>query len=195
MDYLLSEVPQALEETMEGIERITQIVQSMKSFAHPDEMRPVDTDVAEAVRNTVTVARNEWKHVCEVEVDIPSDLPPVKVIPGQFNQVILNLLINAVDAIRDKFAQSDELGLVRIEGRKRGDMVEIAVHDNADGIPESARDNVFDPFFTTKPVGRGTGQGLAIAYAVIVEKYRGELFFESSNGEGTTFVVRLPASG
>ncbi|GAB7022047.1 ATP-binding protein [Salidesulfovibrio brasiliensis] len=192
--YLLEEMPQALDETLDGVKRITQIVRSMKSFAHPDEIRPIEIDVAEAVQNTVMVARNEWKQVADVQVDVPEKLPRIRVIPGQFNQVVLNLLINAVDAIREKVEGSGDIGRVRITGRLHGDMVELTVNDNANGIPESARDNVFDPFFTTKPVGRGTGQGLSIAYAVIVEKYGGELFFDSTVGKGTTFTVRLPAA-
>ncbi|WP_018124387.1 ATP-binding protein [Desulfovibrio oxyclinae] len=193
IEFLAEEVPQAIRETLEGVGRITGIVRSMKAFSHPDEVNPVPLDVTEAVRNTVMVARNEWKYVAEVNFDFEENLPPVRVVPGQFNQVVLNLLINAAQAIAEKNAGTQQIGSITISARRDGKMVQVSVTDTGTGIPKEMDGRVFDPFFTTKEVGKGTGQGLAIAYSLVVETFGGELFFESAEGEGTTFHIRIPA--
>jgi signal transduction histidine kinase len=114
-------------------------------------------------------------------------------LPGEFNQVILNLITNAAHAIAKALVdQPGELGRIRIKTQKIAEMVEIQISDTGTGIPENQKNKVFDPFFTTKEVGQGTGQGLTIAYNVIVEKHGGQLTFESEVGKGTTFIIQLP---
>jgi signal transduction histidine kinase len=167
----------------------------MKEFSHPgnDEMQSIDLN--RAIESTLTVCRNEWKYVAELVTDFDPDLPPVTCLPGECNQVFLNLIINACHAIAE--AQTDgtqEKGTITVSTRNLGDAVEVRIADTGTGIPEEARRKVFDPFFTTKQVGRGTGQGLAIARSVIVDKHNGSLSFETEVGRGTTFIVQLPLS-
>jgi signal transduction histidine kinase len=196
LDYLSAEIPLAIQQSLEGIQRVTSIVRAMKEFAHPDtgEFKPLDLN--SAVENTLTVARNEWKYVAEVVTDLEPNLPLVPCLPGEINQVLLNILINAAHAIADAIGdQAGDKGKITIRTRRAGAWVEIRIGDTGSGIPESIRTRVFDPFFTTKGVGKGTGQGLAIAHAVVVKKHHGTITFESEVGRGTTFIVRLPLDG
>ncbi|MCR4411378.1 MAG: ATP-binding protein [Thermoguttaceae bacterium] len=193
IDYLVEEIPKAIAQSLEGVERVTTIVRSMKEFSHPDTERQQAVDLNRAIESTITVARNEWKYVADLETDFDPELPPVTCHPGDINQVILNLIINAAHAIGDKVRdRHGQKGKITISTRRDGDWVEVRVADTGTGIPEEIRSRVFDPFFTTKPVGRGTGQGLAIAHAVVIERHRGTIHFDSKVGEGTTFVIRLP---
>jgi len=194
MTYLESEVPVALEQSLDGVARVTRIVRSMKEFAHPggDEMSVVDLN--KAVESTVTVCRNEWKYVADLDLDLDPNLPLVPCVLGDINQVVLNLITNAAHAIADVVGEGGvEKGRITVATRGHDGYAEIRVSDTGSGIPEQVRDRLFDPFFTTKEVGRGTGQGLAIAHAVVVETHKGEISFETEVGRGTTFVVRLPA--
>jgi signal transduction histidine kinase len=188
--YLFGEIPQALAQTQEGVERVVTIVRAMKEFAHPENRDHVRADLNKALLNTLTVARNELKYVADVETDF-SDLPMVVCSVSDLNQVFLNLFVNASHAIADVVGQSGQKGKIRIHTETQGGQVLITIADNGSGIPESIRERIFDPFFTTKEVGRGTGQGLAIARAVI-ERHCGSLTFESEVGRGTTFFIRLP---
>jgi len=191
--YLIKQLPRALEQSQEGLGRIATIVQAMKEFSHPSgaEKRPVN--LREAIETTIAVARNEWKYVADVDLDMDPELPLVPVLRNEFNQVILNLIVNAAHAIGDVTAGGAEgKGKITITGRLREDRVEIRVADTGSGIPESARAKVFEPFFTTKAVGKGTGQGLAIAYSVVVDKHQGSIAFDTEAGRGTTFIIGLP---
>ena len=139
------------------------------------------------------MARNEWKYVAELETDFDSSLPPVPCLPGEFNQVVLNLIVNAAHAIVGKVGEGGGgKGLITVRTRREGPWVDIRIRDTGTGIPEPARDKIFEPFFTTKEVGKGTGQGLAIARSVVVDKHGGTIGFETEVGQGTTFIVRLP---
>lgn len=150
-------------------------------------------DLKSAIASTVTIARNEWKYVADVKLDLDEHLPLTPCIPGEFNQALLNIVVNAAQAIAERQGDDgSEKGLLTITARACGEAVEIRVKDASGGIPQAIRDRVFDLFFTTKEVGKGTGQGLAIAHSCIVEKHKGELFFEVDEGVGTTFVIRLP---
>jgi PAS domain S-box-containing protein len=192
--YLTEEVPTAIRQSLEGIERVTSIVRAMKELAHPgDPDAMTATDLNRAVCNTITVSRNEWKYVSQLETELAPDLPPVPCLAGEINQVLLNLLINAAHAVAERFGgDGSRKGLIRVQTRHGDGWAEIAVSDNGAGIPAAVRSRIFEPFFTTKPVGKGSGQGLTIAHAVVVNKHRGSLTFESQEGRGTTFVVRLP---
>ena len=146
-----------------------------------------------AIEATITVARNEWKYVAEMATDLAPELPKVLCLPSEFNQVILNLIVNAAHAIGDVVRKAPGTrGVIKISTRRDGSWVEIRISDTGTGIPESIRHRIFDPFFTTKEVGKGTGQGLAIARSVIVDQHGGFLTFESEMGRGTTFIIRLP---
>lgn len=191
--YLVEEIPAAIAHTLEGVERISKIVRAMKEFSHPGREEKVPLDINKAIESTITVARNEWKYVAEMQVDFDQALPPVPCMPGEFNQVILNMIINAAHAIADVIAQKPGgKGLIRIRTARVGNTAQILISDTGTGIPPEIRARIFDPFFTTKEVGRGTGQGLAICYPVIVEKHGGAIEVESQVGRGTDFTIRLP---
>ena len=191
--YLLEEIPKAVEQTLEGVDHVARIVRSMKEFSHPGQNEKIDSDINRAIENTITVARNEWKYSAEVITDFEPQLPMVPLLVGEFNQVVLNLIINAVHAISEKSDNDDEKkGQLHISTRLIDGVVEVRVADNGTGIPEKIRDRVFDPFFTTKEVGRGTGQGLSVSRSVIVEKHGGQLTFETEEGVGTTFIILVP---
>ena len=167
----------------------------MKAFSHPGTGEKSLVDLNKAIESTITVARNEWKYVADVEKDLDSGLPNVPCLPGEFNQVILNIIVNAAHAIADVVGNgSEQKGVITVQTRKDGDWAELRISDTGSGIPEKARNRIFDPFFTTKEVGRGTGQGLAIARNVIVEKHAGTITFDTEMGKGTTFIIRLPIS-
>ena len=189
--YLLEEIPKALTQTLEGVTQVATIVRAMKEFAHPERKERVAADINKALLNTLTVARNELKYVADVETEF-GDLPLVVCNISDLNQVFLNLLVNAAHAIGDVVKQSGKKGKIRVRTAAEGKTVLVAISDTGCGIPEGIRNRIFDPFFTTKEVGRGTGQGLAIARSVVVERHKGSLSFESVLGEGTTFYVRLP---
>jgi signal transduction histidine kinase len=148
-------------------------------------------DLNRAIETTITIARNEWKYVAEVVTQFDPSLPPVSCFVGEFNQVILNLIVNAADAIRETVAESQK-GKITISTCQKGSVVEVSVSDSGGGIPQEIRSRIFEPFFTTKEVGKGSGQGLALAHAVIVKKHGGKIWFESEPGKGTTFFLQLP---
>jgi signal transduction histidine kinase len=166
----------------------------MKEFSHPNQGAMSSSDLNAGIRSTLTVARHEYKYVADIETRL-EELPPVVCNIGEFNQTFLNLLVNATHAIESVVAGTERRGLITIATRQDGDSVLISIQDTGGGIPESIQDSIFDPFFTTKEVGKGTGQGLAIARSVIVDKHHGSLTFESVPGVGTTFLIRLPLDG
>jgi PAS domain S-box-containing protein len=193
LEYLSEEIPKAIQQSLEGVERVSKIVRAMKEFSHPGMEEKTAIDINNAIESTLTVARNEWKYVAEVVMDLDRDLPLVPCLPGEFNQVILNMVINAAHAISDVIDKdSGEKGTITVSTRLLDDSVEIRLTDTGSGIPEAVRPKIFDPFFTTKEVGKGTGQGLAISHSVVVDKHGGNITFESEMGKGTTFIIRLP---
>ncbi len=185
-------MPTALRQSLEGVDRVATIVRAMKEFSHPGTLQKQEVNINHGIRNTITVSRNEWKYVAEIETDLDETLPAVPCLPGELNQVILNLIVNAAHAIRDRTGGDGTKGTIRVTTRRADDWVEIRVTDDGAGIPAAIRDRVFEPFFTTKEVGKGTGQGLTIAHAVITKKHGGTLTFETEEGRGTTFIIRLP---
>ena len=193
LNYLSAEIPSAVDQSAEGAGRVAQIVRAMREFAHPGGIERTAVDLNRAIRSTVLVARNEWKYVAEMTERLDPRLPLVKVVPGEFNQVILNLIVNAAQAIAEAIKNKPGTkGRILIETRHVDGWAEIRVQDTGTGIPETLRSRIFDPFFTTKPVGKGTGQGLEIAYSIIVDRHGGTITFETKVGEGTTFILRLP---
>jgi signal transduction histidine kinase len=194
--YLLEEIPKAIEQTLEGVTRVSRLVGAMKEFSHPGTKEKIPLDLNHAIENTITVARNEWKYVADLETEFDPLLPLISCQPGEFNQVTLNLIVNAAHAIADVVGKGGSTkGKIKIQTRDSTEWVEIRIQDTGSGIPEKVRARVFDPFFTTKEIGKGTGQGLAIARSVIVDKHGGTIHFETEEGKGTTFIVRLPHDG
>jgi two-component system, NtrC family, sensor kinase len=193
VEFLLAEIPKAIDDGLEGIKRVSSLVGAMKEFSHPGTKEKVPLDLNHAIQSTITVAQNEWKYVADVETELEPTLPHVSCLPGEFNQVILNLIVNAAHAIGDRARERNgEKGKIRVQTARCDTGVEIRIADTGVGIPLDVRAKIFDPFFTTKEIGKGTGQGLAIARSVIVDKHRGSIDFETVLGEGTTFIVRLP---
>lgn len=193
--FLTQEIPQAIEQSLEGVNRVAAIVRSMKQFSHPgnEEMVPFDLNVA--VRNTIMVARNEWKYSSTVATDLDPALPPIVCNPADINLIILNLLVNAAHALSDIYGEDDpEKGTITISTRKDSGFVELTVSDNGPGIPEENIDKIYNPFFTTKEVGRGTGQGLALVHSAVVDRHSGSIKVETAAGKGTAFRIALPIS-
>ena len=195
-NYLFEEIPKAIDQSLEGVTRVAKIVGAMKEFSHPGTKDKTQLDLNHAIECTLTVARNEWKYVAELETEFDPSLPRIACQPGEFNQVILNLIVNAAHAIADVVGKDgSKKGTIKVQTRNCKDWAEIRIHDTGTGIPDSVRARVFDPFFTTKEIGKGTGQGLAIARSVVVDKHGGTIHFETAEGRGTTFVIRLPKEG
>jgi two-component system, NtrC family, sensor kinase len=193
INYLSAEIPRAIERTREGVGRVAKIIHAMKEFSHPGTGEKTAIDLNHAIESTITVARNEWKYVAEMVTNFDSALPQVPCLAGEFNQVILNLIVNASHAIADVVGDGGNgKGTITVTTRRDGDWAEIRIADTGAGIPEKVRNRIFEPFFTTKPVGKGTGQGLTIARSLVVDKHGGTIAFETEPGKGTTFIVRLP---
>lgn len=196
LEYLIAELPVAIQQSLEGVSRIARIVQSMKDFAHPGSTEKKAVDLNRAIESTITVARNEWKYVADLETEFDDSLPLVPCFLSEFNQVVLNMVINASHSIGDVVGDGSKgKGKIKITTTKvNDDWAEVRVSDSGAGIPAEIQSKVFDPFFTTKEVGKGTGQGLAISHTVVVDKHNGKLSFETEEGKGTTFIIQLPLS-
>lgn len=193
LEYLEEEIPKACDQTIEGLKRIANIVGAMKQFTHPGGGDRESVDLHEIINNSLTVASNEWKYVASSEIDFASDLPLIPCYRGPLGQVFLNLIVNAAHAIGEVAAEgSCEKGVISISTRRLDRHAEIRVSDTGPGIPQAVAGKIFDPFFTTKDVGKGTGQGLAIAHSIIVDKHGGDLYLESKPEDGATFIIRLP---
>jgi two-component system, NtrC family, sensor kinase len=191
VDFIATEVPRAIDQSLDGAKRVAKIVRAMKEFSHPDSAEKTATDLNRAIESTITVARNEWKYVSEIVMEFDDTMPAVVCFPGDINQVVLNLIVNAAHAVKEN-VKDGEKGRITVRTRNRGEFVEISVQDTGTGIPAAIQGKVFDPFFTTKEVGKGTGQGLSFSYTVIVKKHGGKIWFETEVGKGTTFFFTLP---
>ncbi len=192
-DFIMKEIPLAVRQTQEGAERVLEIVRAFKEFSHPGNKEFAEVSLNEAIRNAITVARNEWKYVAEVETDLAQDLPMIQGLSGELNQVLLNMIVNAAHAIEEAVEQGvRQKGMIRIETRNRQDHVELCIQDTGMGIPEEIQHRIFDPFFTTKKYGKGTGQGLALTYSIVVKHHQGNIRFTTKPKEGTRFIIALP---
>lgn len=192
LDFLTQEVPKAFERTLEGAQRVAGLVRAMKEFAYPDGAEHLPADLNQALKTTLTVARNEYKYVASVNVEL-AEIPQVPCNIGELNQVFLNLIVNAAHAIQDS-GKDAAMGCITVATRIVDEHVEVTIADNGCGIPTENLSRIFDPFYTTKEVGRGTGQGLAIARSIVVDRHKGRIEVSSTPGAGTTFTVRLPVS-
>lgn len=191
-EYLAEELPQALAQSKDGIKRISSIVLAMKDFSHPASKEMAPANLNTLISTTITVARNEWKYVAEIVTELDPELPLVPLLADQFSQVILILLVNAAHAVGERFSDDPGKGRITISTHQVGDHIEMRLTDNGSGMTEEVKKRIFEPFFTTKRVGKGTGQGLAIAYDIVVNKHGGSLECTSTPGEGSSFVLHLP---
>lgn len=185
--FILEDAPLAIEQTLEGVAQIVRIVQAMKGFSQISQGTISSLNVNLALENTLLVARNSYKYLADIETQF-GDIPTIECFPGELNQVFLNIIVNAAQAIEEA---NTGRGKITISTAATGDGVEIRISDTGCGIPEAVRERVFDPFFTTKEIGKGTGQGLNIAYRIIQQQHGGSLSFTTEAGTGTTFIVRL----
>jgi signal transduction histidine kinase len=178
---------------LEGLERVSGIVRAMKDFSHPGQGRAM-VDLNKVVETTVQVSRNEWRYVAELALELGEDVGQVPCLQGELKQVLLNVVVNAAHAVAERRERSGagELGRIVVSTRRSGAEVLISVTDDGIGMDEATRLRVFDPFFTTKPVGRGTGQGLSLAHATVVQRHGGRIEVRSAPGQGSTFTVALP---
>jgi len=193
LEYLVDEVPKALEQSIDGVRRVASIVQAMKDFSHPPSLEKELADLNRAIETTATVARNEWKYVADLEMNLSPNLPHVPCLVSEINQVFLNLIVNAAHAIEETGVKaSGKKGTIRIATGQEGRDVVIRVSDTGTGIKKEHQSRLFELFFTTKSVGKGTGQGLSIVYQVVTKKHGGSVSFETEEGKGTTFIIRLP---
>lgn len=191
--YLREEIPKAITQSIEGLQRVSKIVQAMREFSHPGGENMAELDINRAVESTITLTRNEWKYTADMITSLDPGLPLARGYTADFTQVILNIIVNAAQAIQEKAGrEGTEKGRIKISTRQDGNEVEICIRDTGPGIPPQIQSRIFDPFFTTKAVGKGTGQGLAIAQNIIVRKHGGRIYFETKAGEGTSFYIRLP---
>jgi signal transduction histidine kinase len=191
ISFVQEESPKAAQNILEGVSRVAKIVAAMKGFAHPGSAEKTLSDMNRALETTIVVATNEWKNLAKVVCEF-GDIPSVPCHLGELNQVFLNLLVNAAHAIGSCGNQDGRMGVITVRTYVESGMAVVAIADDGAGIPSAIRDRIFDPFFTTKEVGRGTGQGLALARRVVVEQHHGQIDFTSELGKGTTFFVRLP---
>jgi PAS domain S-box-containing protein len=192
VDYLLSELPKAMQRARDGLKRVTNIVRAMKEFSHPNSDAHTSADINKAIETTLEVARSEYRHLAVIDLRLgPAPLVPCNV--GELNQVFLNLLVNAAHAI-EAAGKDASNGRIRIETSHVGAELHISLEDNGCGIEPSHLDKIFDPFFTTKEVGKGTGQGLAISRSIVVDRHGGSLDVHSVVGTGTRFTIRLPVT-
>jgi len=193
LEYLLEHIPKAIDLSLEGVKRIAKIVKGFKEFSHPGSEEKRAINLNQAIETTISVARHEWKYCADMVTALDAELPLVPCLVGEFNQVMLNLIVNSAHAISNTVEKNGAgKGTITISTQRDGDWARVAVADTGAGIPVEIRSRVFEPFFTTKEVGKGTGQGLALAHAAIVNRHQGQLWFESELGAGTTFFIRLP---
>jgi two-component system, NtrC family, sensor kinase len=183
-DFLVHDLPQLLNESREGIDRVKRIVNDLKDFSRADRIESWSLyDLHRGLDSTIGIVWNELKYKATVNKEYGT-LPLIECVPSQLNQVFMNILVNAGQSI-------DEKGTISILTGTRDDSVFIEVADTGKGIPPEILGRIFDPFFTTKPVGKGTGLGLSISYG-IVRKHNGEITVESKVDTGTTFRITLP---
>lgn len=193
LDYLLEEVPSAIDQSLEGISRIANIVGAMRDFAHTGPKDKISANLENIISSSITLSKNAWKYIAEIETNFDKSIPNIVCQPNDLNQVIVNMIVNSSHSMENKFENKDSLeGKIIISTFEKNENVEITISDNGLGMPEKIVKRIFDPFFTTKDVGKGTGQGLAIAYDIIVNKHNGDIKVNSEDGVGTTFLITLP---
>ncbi len=190
---LFEEIPHAINDTLDGVSRISNIVNAMKEFASHNSKSKTSTDLNKTINNVITISQNEWKYRAEIEKEFDSSIKNFRCYPDEMNQLMLALLINAAQSIAEKNLNNQSVkGKITITTKKHLDYIEIRIKDTGTGIPEHIKHKIFDPFFTTREIGKGMGQGLTTAYAIVVDKHEGNITFETEENKGTTFIIQLP---
>jgi two-component system, NtrC family, sensor kinase len=193
--YLREEIPKTIAQSLDGVQRVEKIVRAMKDFSHPGSDEKTTVDINKMLESTITVCRNEWKYVADMDTEFAADLPLIPCFSGEISQAFLNIIVNGAHAIGDVTEGGNKgKGKISIQTSRNENGINIRISDTGGGIPQEIQDRVFEPFFTTKERGKGTGQGLAIARRVVIDKHQGSLFFETEKDRGTTFVIELPAA-
>jgi len=194
LSFLDKEAPGAIAQSREGLAHIATITRAIREYAHMNvEDTKSETDVNEAIQSAVTLSRNEWKYVADMELDLDEKLPLIMCYPGDIKQVLINLIVNAAHAVGEVVGDGSRgKGRILITTRAEDDGLLLSISDTGPGIPAAIRDRIFDHFFTTKGKGKGSGQGLAITRELIVNKHHGAVTFTTRKGRGTTFEIRLP---
>ncbi len=193
LDYLIHELPRTIGENLEGLQRVQQIVRSLKEYAHPASREKIHADLNAAIRTAMNVAKHEWKYLAEITLELDASLPHVPCNISEINQVLVNLIVNAAHAIESKLRKTGEKkGLITLRSYTEETHTVVEVADTGTGIPEAVRGNIFNPFFTTKPMGKGTGQGLHLVQTIINQNHGGSVDFSTEVGAGTTFRFKLP---
>ena len=196
LEFILGEIPNAIDQSAVGVERMSKIVAAMKDFAHPGVYNKSLADINHAIEVTMNISRNKWKYVSDIETNFQENLPLVNCLMDEMNQVFLNMIINAAHAIEEKLGEnSGNKGKIKITTNSDDTHVFISINDTGKGISPKNIERIFDPFFTTKDVGKGTGQGLAISHDIVVKKHNGRINVDSQIGIGTTFTIVLPIEG
>lgn len=192
--FVRDELPQAVSQAQEGNERVGQIVRAMKDFSHPDGEGKQQVDINRMIETTVTVARNEWKYVADLQLDFDDSLPQVPAKRAELSQAVLNVVVNAAQALEEQGRGSgaSAKGSITVATREASNSAVVEITDDGPGMPESVRQRVFDPFYTTKNVGRGTGQGLAMTRSVVADKHNGGIEIFSEPEAGTRVRIVLP---
>lgn len=191
LEYIMDEIPVASEQMIDGVERVADIISAMNEFSHPGKGFKEKTDINRLLKTTLVMVQNRIKKNAEVRFKLYNELPHIPCYPAELNQVFLNILVNALDAIME----SKQPGLITLTSAIDEKDVVISISDTGCGIPVENIDHIFNPFFTTKEVGKGTGQGLSLVHNVIVERHGGKLDLASKKDIGTTFNIRLPIEG
>ncbi|MEG3838942.1 PAS domain S-box protein [Microcoleus sp. herbarium14] len=202
LDFLAEDLPKILSSMSIGVERICQIVQSLRNFSRHDDSQMKPVNLHEGIDSTLLILNHRLKGNGEMRpiliVKQYGDLPPVECFAGPINQVFMNILSNAIDALNDPNSQltfeemSENPSQIKICTEVVGNFVEIKISDNGPGITEEVKQRIFDTFFTTKPIGKGTGMGLSISYQIIADKHKGKLDCTSELGKGTEFTIKMP---
>lgn len=192
ISVLLEEFPGAIEDVLNGGERIAKLVQTMKAFSHPGSKEKETCDINKCLELAISMSNSAWKYVATIERDEEENLPEISALPHELNQAFLNIIVNAAHALEETREQrGEELGTITVSTKDVGRDIEISIMDNGPGIPKEIQSRVFDPFFTTKEVGKGTGQGLSYVYSMITEHHGGKIKLESKPGK-TCFTISLP---
>lgn len=191
LEFLLDEIPHATQQSLDGINQVARIVLSMKEFSHPGGKEKTAADINRILSNVIVISRNEWKHCANLTEDFDPEIPQIPCHVNELNQIFLNLIVNAAQAIQSA-GRSAEEGQISIKTSSHDDGILVSITDNGTGIPKEDRSKIFNPFFTTKEVGKGTGQGLSITRDIVQKRHGGKIWFETEAGNGTSFHVLLP---
>ncbi len=193
IEYFKEEIPVAIKQSLEGIQRISKIVSAMRDFSHTGPKEKTAADLHKLINNSITISRNTWKYIAEIQKDFDLNIPPIICLASELGQVFVNIIVNAAHALEEKFQNCNAIkGKINIITKSQKGKVQILFIDNGIGMSPKVKKRIFDPFFTTKEVGKGTGQGLSIAYDIIVDKHNGTIDVETEENIGTKFIITLP---